>query len=237
LFTHTAHPEACHIVPFAFNSTTTNLIVYTKRFMNALALLFFPADDRYTCRDLIGVKLGGSDRHWNMLSINPYLHVLWAKPYWAIQCLGIESSSDTMHSVVLAFHWMPRRARERNPDQKICLDAGARDCQDMLDALVGEGSYGEGPVPGMQGFANALQHDCFRPIVSGQEFRVMFDTLDDAIKMRKMVDVQWAIVRLAAMSGAAGPDDLADDFSEFDFEREAYERKQYLDSLDAASDE
>ncbi len=48
-----------------------------------------------------------------------------------------------------------------------------------------------------------------------------------------MVEIQWAGITIAAMSLAAGPDDFADDFSEFDFEREAYERRIGLGDIDA----
>lgn len=89
----------------------------------------------------------------------------------------------------------------------------------------------------MQGFGNGIRHDCFRPIVSGQEFRVVLDTLEDAEKMRKMVDIQGACVRIAAMSGAAGPDDLSDDFSEFDFQRRAYETAAMLGDVDEDRDD
>lgn len=118
------------------------------------------------------------------------------------------------------------------------LEPGTSDYRDMMDALAwADGRlYGKGRGPDMQGFANGIEHDCFRPIVLGQEFRVVHDTLDDAKKMRKMVDIQWACVRLTALSGTVGPDDDDDDFSEFDLEREEHEKTAFLGDVDDLDD-
>ncbi len=224
------HPEACHIVPFAFNSSQTNLRDYTGRFSDSLATFFFPTAESSTYSHLIGDGLGCSDKYWNMLSINSHLHGLWAKPYWAIQNRGIEPR-PTGHAIILAFHWMPHR--RGNPEHIMSVESGSDDVERMLDALRTGGSYGESREPGMHGYSNSLQHDSFRPIVSGQVFEVTLDTLEDAHKMRMMVDIQWACIRIAAVSGAAGPDDSCDDFSGFDFERAAFTREVELGYVDS----
>ncbi len=100
----------------------------------------------------------------------------------------------------------------------------------MLDNLTTH--YGEGRCPGVEGFVTACSRETNQPLVSGQSFEVVLDTLEDAMKMKKMVDIQWACITIAAMSGAAGPDDFSDDFSEFDFEREAFEWEAALRNSD-----
>ncbi|CAK7237237.1 hypothetical protein SCUCBS95973_009892 [Sporothrix curviconia] len=228
MLSHSMHPEACHIIPFSFNSNRNNLDDYTRRFALCMELISSPLQNTRPSTSLITAGLGASDQYWNMLSISPYLHSWWAKAYWAFQCTGIESSDDG-HAVVLVFYWMPHRRGV--PRQKVSLEPGATDYQDMMGA---RGSYGTGRVPGSQsqGFANGIQHDSFRPIVSGQVFRVLLDTLEDAQKMKAMVDIQWACVRVAAMSAAAEPNDLDDDrfgdFPEFAFERRDYEFRVML---------
>ncbi|CAK7224418.1 hypothetical protein SEUCBS140593_005563 [Sporothrix eucalyptigena] len=225
IFTSSIHPQACHIVPFAFNSTRTNQRDYTTRFAINIQRLFFASlDEEESCLNLLSTGLGSSDKAWNMLSINPYLHAWWARPYWAVECLGIEPVENG-YAVILAFHWMPHSDNDITPDQPVRLES---DMLGTLDALADRRSYGDGLAPDKQGFPNAIQHDSFQPIVSGQEFRVVHETPEDAQRMRKMVDIQWACVRLAAMSGAAGPSDDDDDWSEFDFEREEYETAVFL---------
>ncbi|CAK7243770.1 MAG: hypothetical protein STHCBS139747_005298 [Sporothrix thermara] len=193
--------------------------------------MFFNLDtESDTCAELIGKGLGCSDKCWNMLSINPHVHGLWARPYWAIQNRGVEPR-PTGYAVILAFHWMPHRRGQ--PDQEINVEPGSDDVERMMDGLRAGRFYGEGPgESGMHGSANILQHDSFRPIVSGQVFEVTHDTLEDAHKMRMMVEIQWACIRIAAMSGAAGPGDSSDDFSEFDFERAAFTREAELGDAD-----
>lgn len=231
VLTHTIHPEVCHIVPFAFNSSTTNVSLYTSRFESCLPM-FFPPSEVFSYCSLIEASLGASDKAWNMLSLNPYLHAWWAKPHWGIECVGIVPRGEK-HAVVMLFHWMPHK--KGDPRRTIRVEPGTNDCQRMVDALV-EGSYGEGRGPDQEGYANAIQHSSFRPIVTGQEFEIALDTLEEANNMRKMINIQWACVRVAAMSGAAGPDDLAEDFSEFDFEREAFEREMMLRDSDDDDD-
>ncbi|KAL5083507.1 hypothetical protein Trisim1_001382 [Trichoderma cf. simile WF8] len=62
-----------------------------------------------------------------------------------------------------------------------------------------------------------VQRDSFHELETGQTFEIVVDN-EDAIKMKEAFDVQWAVVRLAALSGAAGvwalePDSLDKDDS------------------------
>lgn len=176
-----------------------------------------------------------------MLCLNPCLHSWWAKPHWGIECTGIEPRAKEggghKYAVVLLFHWMPNNKGTINPGQAVDLQPGANDCRKMVDALMADASDGQGRGEATSaGYMTAIQHDSFRPIVSGQEFEVVVDTADDAENMREMVNDQWACVRIAAMSGAAGPDDLSDTFSEFDFERNLFEFHNELGYFDDHSD-
>lgn len=53
------------------------------------------------------------------------------------------------------------------------------------------------------GIAAVVQRDSFHELETGQTFEIVVDN-EDAIKMKEAFDVQWAVVRLAALSGAAG---------------------------------
>lgn len=239
------HPEVCHIVPFAFNSSTDNLD-RTSRFMSSFRVFFPPAPAPTAFNQLLTEGgLGCSDKHWNLLSISPYLHTWWSRPYWALECTGIlphgdgygdgEGEGDNQKfAVVLVFHWMPHNGRNV-PDKKVSMDLASTDCRTMLSNLREGLHYGQGLGPSSAGHVTAIQHDCFRPIVSGQEFKVIMDTAEDAAMMREMVNFQWACVRVAAMSGAAGPQDLDDDFSELDEDRYAFELQEFYKQADSDS--
>ncbi|KAL7943756.1 hypothetical protein V8C42DRAFT_328365 [Trichoderma barbatum] len=53
------------------------------------------------------------------------------------------------------------------------------------------------------GIVADVQRDSFHELETGQTFEILVDT-EDAIKMKSALDLQWAVVRLSAMSGAAG---------------------------------
>ncbi|KJR86291.1 uncharacterized protein SPSK_02643 [Sporothrix schenckii 1099-18] len=232
IFTNDTNPEVCHIVPFAFNSTTTNLRAYTTNFCCTMAALFIDQEDALAGNGLVASGLGCSDKSWNMLCIDASLHAAWSRLQWAIECIGIEPYSG--------FHWMPLRRGDADPDKRVSLEPGTSDYRGMMDRMciaVPESSEGHRPGSASQMPSTTMQQHDLQPPFSGQEFRVVHNTREDAEKMQRMVNIQWCCVRLAAMSGAAGPDDLDDDFSEFDHDREEYEidvwRREISQSRDA----
>ncbi|RMZ91434.1 hypothetical protein DV736_g1325, partial [Chaetothyriales sp. CBS 134916] len=71
------------------------------------------------------------------------------------------------------------------------------------------------------GIVAASHVKSYQPLLSGQIFEVKFDGKDskeDAEKMKDMVDLQWALIVMASIAGAADPpelDDSADDDSDY----------------------
>lgn len=178
---------------------------------------------------LINDELGRSDKAWNMLPISPQLHRYWSKPYWAIKFIGITplyqgpEEADVKQIVTMRFQWL--RHKNGDPKRHINVDNN-NDCQIMLDGLASDSIT----CLGFEGMVTAHCGRSNQPIVSGQDFNVVLDTVEDADKMKKMLEIQWACITIAAMCGAAGPrDDSNDDLSEFDFEREEYEWRQFID--------
>jgi hypothetical protein len=50
-----------------------------------------------------------------------------------------------------------------------------------------------------------------QPLLSGHVFHVWLDTKEDAEKMKDMVDLQWNLIVIASLAGAADPPKLSDD--------------------------
>ena len=72
-------PEACHIVPFAFSSNDENMSA-SNVLIEGACRLFGPETDSLT--ELICSNLDSSDKAWNMISLAPQVHSLWAREYF-----------------------------------------------------------------------------------------------------------------------------------------------------------
>ncbi|KAK1761400.1 hypothetical protein QBC47DRAFT_397370 [Echria macrotheca] len=211
LFTGMIHPKACHIIPFRFNSTSAN----TERLRASIfgAGLFGNRD----WDSLLTRGRRASDRAWNMLAMNMNLEAFWKSGCWAVKCLGISlvpSSPDVRltgkHVVKLRFHWMPRRhdiARwGQQPDQPLPrnreIDLESEDGLTLLND-IGD-SFGDGKAEKSGGYVAAFNTSPLR-LISGQIFYVPFEHLEDAERMKDVVDLQWVLVVVASREGAIAP--------------------------------
>ncbi|RMZ86195.1 hypothetical protein DV737_g193, partial [Chaetothyriales sp. CBS 132003] len=61
------------------------------------------------------------------------------------------------------------------------------------------------------------------PLLSGQIFKVKLNSKEDAEKMKDMVDLQWAIIVISSMAGAADPAEFEDDNDDDDSDYGAME--------------
>ncbi|KAM0264450.1 hypothetical protein ACHAQJ_000641 [Trichoderma viride] len=200
VFTKSAHPEACHIVPFAMNSSQKKIMAFKS--WSTLSVGLLGVQNANLLDALIARAPGSSDKSWNMLCLHPLLHSFWSRCRFAIKCLGI-TPSDDQHSIIqLQFHWMPRNNRLPGdlvkPPYKDAI-------QGMLQNLAIEQEDG----PGFSIFKDYSG----RELETGQIFEILLEK-EDAEKMKIVLDVQWAAVRILAISGAAGVWKLEDDLDE-----------------------
>lgn len=197
-------------MPFTFNASNVNLETTDRQGLRWEK--YFPSEPRYdavfTTREC-----ACSDKAWNLLAIHPYLHALWGEQRWGIECTGITPTTpvgaDTnregggQHAVHLTFHWLP----QSDGDDHRTIDFGpsAEGFQVLLDDLREQRqrapSYGEKHAE-----YTAAEREAILSIPSGRTFEVTVDTEDDAKKMRAMIDLQWTMVRIAALSGSVVPD-------------------------------
>jgi hypothetical protein len=148
--------------------------------------------------DLLSSSLGCSDKDWNMISLNRQLDFWWGQAKFALRCQGIDLSSvdESKSKIRLQFHWMA--AHRGDPSQPIGLDEPT-----VRDMLLSMREYGTGPISA----ANAISN---RPVLSGHCFEIEMES-SKAKKMKYMVDLQWALIRISAMSGAAESPELLQD--------------------------
>ncbi|KAL7784277.1 hypothetical protein V8C43DRAFT_325649 [Trichoderma afarasin] len=189
VLTGAALPDICHIVPFEINATQAGLAHYREHFSHLTRLL-----DKESHAEVIGLLdsgLGCSYKSWNMLCLHPTLGDWWRKCLIGLKFLGMIPFSHQVgyHTVQLQFYWMPR-GHDIFPQDSAQLD------RDMIQEMLQITEQNDDPIAESQKYNSSL-------LQTGQVFSLNMPT-KDAIKMKLMIDIQWANARLAAMSGLSG---------------------------------
>ncbi|KAH7185191.1 uncharacterized protein B0J16DRAFT_384250 [Fusarium flagelliforme] len=217
IFQRTAEGQVCHILPFTWNNTEKAIQQTTV--MSDCFNAFFDKKTRLELCDLLMdiTTLGKTDMAWNMFYLNCQLHAYWGQGRLGLFCKAIgphvpDKSRDESHvgkdwvDVIIQFHWLKRR--DGKPDDEMA-DRDAMDA--MAQTQIQHEEDGSPPGQNDRGAdIDAVRADTKTPVLSGHEVRIAMP-LDDALKCKMMVDVQWAIIRIAAMSGAAGYPELLPD--------------------------
>ncbi|KAJ4217068.1 hypothetical protein NW759_009017 [Fusarium solani] len=228
LVTGMRDPDGCHIMPFTTNDRP-NYLEKVRSFRAVIATCFGlgRGTESAKAREPLFAGLGGSDKVFNILSLTPTLRRFWSRSYCAFKWHGLSKVDGDETYVLLQFHWMPRSSHIN----------GARyiDLDDQNDptcnrSIIGGLSHHYGP----DGNPHCSTEECANckeihgrsivnvehghPLRSGHLFTVKRPTATIG-SFRQMINLQWAIIRAAAMSGAAlapellvGPDDDDDGF-------------------------
>ncbi|KAK0613948.1 hypothetical protein B0T14DRAFT_290883 [Immersiella caudata] len=185
----TAEPHVCHVIPFSSCKNPEKLATFASCLRPSLPLLLDKDADTRLSPNFTG-GVGVSDKLWNMVSLNPQLHAWWGKAYFGLKCLGI--LPDNEESLVrVQFVWMPRVASIWREDD--------RDEDELRAYLTNDRS----PLV-EQGVA--AFHLSGRPLSTGDIFDIPVAKAD-AKKMKMAFDLQWAMIRIAALTGGADVDD------------------------------
>jgi len=127
-------------------------------------------------------RLGVSDEAWNMISLNTQLHRWWGKAYLGFKCLGIlPSPKDGQKLVRLQFHWFPGALSDERQEDELRIHLGST----------------WSPQQGLAAFRTSG-----RRVLTGDIFDVAVRA-EDAVKMKQAVDLQWALICIGALVGAA----------------------------------
>ncbi len=194
----TANPDACHIFPFSANNSSNKVL----RLRSSSDII------RYWISQptLITSGVSCSDKAWNMLCLNTQMHRWWGECLWALKCLGVDSiQSDEEAVITLQFYWMPSTSRSGTSgkpwERKIDLAAG--EGEKMVHEWKQKLQLGYSEAEGAATRIGAFNIITGRRLQSGHTFELSMKR-EDAPKMKQMVDLQWASIQLATMSGAAG---------------------------------
>lgn len=180
LITGTANPDVCHIIPRATCARQKLQAQFALHFDKASTLVWDGETDNLNAWFTAG--LGVSDKAWNMISLNTQLHRWWGKAYFGFRCQGIlPGPNDIQQLIRLQFHWLPGA---------LSNECDEEDLRTHLSSVWG-------PREGVAAFRVTGQ-----PITTGDVFDVVV-AAEDALKMKAAFDLQWALIRVAALVGAA----------------------------------
>ncbi|KAL7942566.1 hypothetical protein V8C42DRAFT_347584 [Trichoderma barbatum] len=195
ILTGAANPDVCHIIPFAVNSSRANA-EYSQycRIIPATMSDVFTADRLHR---LLTSEPGCSNKSWNMICLTPTLHSWWKKCLFAFKCIDIIPTDLDHARIRLQFHWMPRS--EVNPW------ALAQPIERAVETMLAA------EPEAYRATIGDSWRESGRPLETGHTF-VIHTTPEEAFKMKVMIDAQWVVIRLAAISGLAWRWETRDDF-------------------------
>lgn len=160
-------------------------------------------------------ELGSSNKYWNMLIMSRDLRHCWGQAGFGLYCKDIAPCEEYDESIDLAkvlfnvtiqFHWLCRRLKM--PNDRITLEGDDNEFMKMVETQIEYERDGSPRYKNNFGFPiEAVRVDTNTPILSGHEFTITMPE-EDAKKCKLMLDLQWVIIRIAAMSGAAGYPDV-----------------------------
>lgn len=123
-----------------------------------------------------------------MISLDPDLRRLWNRHFFGIQCLGILPIDRQASAIWLQFHWMPRNQLDYRQRAELNMNT----IQEMLQITALE----ENDV------VEKYRSCTHRPLEAGHIFSIRMGK-QEAIRMKRVIDLRWVIVRIAAISGLA----------------------------------
>ncbi|KPM46476.1 hypothetical protein AK830_g233 [Neonectria ditissima] len=220
----TRNPDACHIVPFKWNDTQAAICI-TRTVRSACGLLmgnkWLEDNVRLLCNR---AEPGSSDKVWNMLCLNRQLHAWWPKCYFAFKCLGAIPIPDDNNpyrmtdnvSVRLQFYWLPHYHGRKNTSMNI------DNWRTWVDDVVAFQRNGYSPLGSDVAASKAATNF---PIISGHIISVVMNK-SDGDRFKAMMDLQWALTVIGAMSGGADPPKLKPDLYRKDDDYEVYDESR-----------
>ncbi|KAM7210651.1 hypothetical protein V8F06_013966 [Rhypophila decipiens] len=187
---HTADPDSAHIMPYSLNHTKSNWNnlkdnIGSKRFFYA----WWPDEDESL--DLLTDSIACSDK----------------------VCLGIYTD-ERGDFIQLQFLWGKRQGNQvERWDRKIDLnehaDGRPDEAIDFIKNWYSRPEYGAKVQNEDPDEAEFVMMDSANghPLVSGQTFKIYMPA-EDCAKMKLVIDLQFAIIQICNMAGAAGSPDF-----------------------------
>ncbi|KAJ4135072.1 hypothetical protein NW768_004685 [Fusarium equiseti] len=224
LFTRMAQGEVTHILPFTWNDTDD--AIHATRAVSGALYTFFSDDLVSELHELFAdpADPGSSDKWWNMIYMNAQLHIFWGTAGFGLHCSGIgphiepekadNLDTEPLCDITIKFHWLQHR--DVKPTDRIVLEGNDNGFMEMTNAQTKYEEARSEPSKHSQGNSHidAMAMDTRTTIISGDEFTLTMPK-EDAFKCKRMLDVQWHLIRIAAMCGAAEYPELLPDYPDY----------------------
>lgn len=173
-------------------------------------------------------ELGGSDKAWNMLSLNTQLHRYWRKAYFGLRWVGVEDyalepvpgtrdvpkgeaavEGERYASLRVEWHWLPDSIPDALRSHLYLPKGGKCNARRLLDLDSSEAIESlvhslRGPIsrPNLISTKGATARDENGHLLeSGRVLSLKVDP-KDLDKMKAIIEAQWLVVQIAALSGA-----------------------------------
>lgn len=135
-----------------------------------------------------------------MICVNPQIYEWWDKGLVALKCLGIFPTTRDHAKVSIQFCWMPRRHRDNHDPGREILPF--LNCRYMTTSLEKYNPFARLPTEAGNSVAG-------KKILSGEKVDI-HTTMTKAKKMKMMLDFQWHLITIRAVSRAVGPPEVPD---------------------------
>lgn len=191
----TSDPEVCHVISFNSCARRETVSHLDMCLLNAAPIFGTEATENEILRKLFSSDVGCSDKAWNMLCLNRQLHFWWRQCLFAFKYIELDVAMSTPEVTVLVvqFHWLPKLAKGKT----LTLD------KESIQEFLGSTAGAQGGTRRVFGKSNHL-------VKTGDTFRINVPA-EDAGKMKRALEVQWALLRIACLSGGAEALELDDD--------------------------
>ncbi|KAM7197829.1 hypothetical protein V8F33_005321 [Rhypophila sp. PSN 637] len=235
---HTPDPDSAHIAPYSLNhkqSTWEDLKYEVGSIWSTWWPEVSELSDDMT---LLINSVGCSDKVWNQICLNQQLHTWWRHGYWCFKCLRISTDDRGDFIQLQFLWGKRQGKQAERWGRKIDLnkqDGGPDEAIDFIKNWYSRAEYGprvRDQDPDEAEFviinnwyrrpeneakvqtqnpneAEFVMMDSANghPLVSGQTLKIYMPA-EDCAKMKLVIDLQFAIIQICNMAGAAGSPDF-----------------------------
>jgi hypothetical protein len=213
--------EMAHIIPFSWNGNEAQRTT-TQSLIERICSMF---DIDSQLGSLFFAGVGSSDKPWNLVPLSPGIHDGWGKAYFGLRLVGTlpvpvedeQEAKDLVVRIQLQFVWMSRKTSTRDHTGKpISPKSDAIDLANERRAFEQVGISNEkekelkatsiishatsiGKIPDRKRVFDVMST---AQVYSGQVLQVKMP-FSMAEKFTTAIKIQWALISMAAISGAA----------------------------------